>query len=462
MFLIEGPDGFNNCCLAAIQMLEQLPLAKLDAQLSADQERTITIRIACDAGTVTYDPEAHNLPEEFVDGFKKHEKVVSAEDKVTITDRIFRRLKNPVKSRFVKWKHSNELGVDIYATADAPETLGLAFADSSPEQVNPAAEAQPTRDGLMPVPGRPWLAVVSDPLKSRKVLGVGAVILLSLVMFGLVRLLARPTSPPPEPRPQSPSWSERVQSPEWQGWRSRFHERLSAEKLTEKTLADALRIELPAHAGNAQAALRRDQAIADVLMTYPDVKKILWNRFGIDEEGFLGTGLSKPSSSSHYGTASVHEYLIENYFDRHPFVWMRILDPISNAQEMAMPIHELLESDPGPDDRKKRLLKEQIAQRVKEKNMAIPAVIRFGMLNSSVYSNKLGPTKRRRVFASNLAELWNTSVRDAAELSGHTFSKGDSVYIWVFLPIYPTEVVPATWGELLIHMPAWLGEIDTD
>jgi hypothetical protein len=64
------------------------------------------------------------------------------------------------------------------------------------------------------------------------------------------------------------------------------------------------------------------------------------------------------------------------------------------------------------------------------------------------------------VFASNLAEVWNTKVRDAAQLSGYTFDKGDSVYIWVFRANDPIEVVPATWGEVLNHLPQWLSEID--
>jgi hypothetical protein len=61
-----------------------------------------------------------------------------------------------------------------------------------------------------------------------------------------------------------------------------------------------------------------------------------------------------------------------------------------------------------------------------------------------------------------LAEVWNTSVKDAADQSGHTFRQGDSVYVWAFLPYYPTQVVPATWGEVLHHLPAWLTENNKD
>jgi hypothetical protein len=137
---------------------------------------------------------------------------------------------------------------------------------------------------------------------------------------------------------------------------------------------------------------------------------------------------------------------------------MRILDP-NNPQDMAMTIKELFESDVKQDDRKNKLVK-GIAERVKEKDMAKPAVIRFASLNAIYYKRTLGRPNAYRVFASNLAEVWNRSVKDAADQSGHTFTQGDSVYVWVFLPYYPTQVVPATWGEVLNNLPTWLSEID--
>ncbi len=105
-FRIEGPDGCNTCCLAAMQMLEQLPSFKRDVQLSDDPRSLIMIRIACDVCTVIHDPETHSLPQEFADAFKEHGPAVSAGNKVTLTERVFRHLDKPLKSRFVRWKHS--------------------------------------------------------------------------------------------------------------------------------------------------------------------------------------------------------------------------------------------------------------------------------------------------------------------------------------------------------------------
>jgi hypothetical protein len=462
LFMIEGPDSLNNCCQAAIEMLEQLPSVKAEVQLSPDLEHLLVIRIACDTGTATCDAETHALTGGFVDEFKQYEQAVSAENKVTITERVFQRLNKPLKSRFVKWKHSTELGVDLYSAAAAPGKSGHVLAGWSAEQATPQ-EDQPTpqagptstESGPQSSPGR-WLEVGRNALRSRKVLGIGAVVFLALLVFGLVRFLAWQPSPPPVPRPQAPEWPELVQSPEWRTWREQAHEKLSAGEVTEKTLAEAL-MKLPPRPEQAPAALRRDQAIGDVLMSYPAVKTILLNRFGIYEDGFLGTGLSKPCRSSNYGEASVHEYLIPNIFaDESSPVWTRTLDPINHPDDLRMEVQELFDSEKATDRQKAKV--KEIRQRVKAKDSVLPAVIRFGRFDAIKYSRKLGPPDRYRVFASNLAEVWDKSVRDAADLSGYTFDRGDTVYIWVFLPNHTDEVVPATWDRVLNNLPRWIAE----
>jgi hypothetical protein len=449
-FPIGGPAGWNNCCRAAMEMLNQLPVVEQEGP-------RLTIRICCDACTVIDDPETDNLPQEFVDTIKKHGPAVSAENKVTLTERVFSRLDKPLKSIFVKRQHSNELGVDLYANAHplVPTLAELPAEDEAP------VEERATPGGFTPMPEskratvQGWFDMLPDALKSRTMLSVGAVVVLSVMIFGLVHFW--PTPPPPVP---PPPWPELVQTDEWRSWRKQVHEKLSADNVTESMLADALKIKAPARPEQAAAALRRDQAIADVLMAYKGPRAILWKRFGIDEHNFLGTGLSKPfSASTNYGAASVHEYLIPNLQDDHRAVWMRILDPTKD--QLTMNVQELFENDPQIDDQKK-LLAKRIAERVKEKDAVSPAVIRFAILDLSKYSysRKLGRLDAHRVFASNLAEVWTAKVRDAANLSGHTFTKGDSLYVWAFLPNHPDEVVLATWGEVLNHLPKWLSEMD--
>ena len=153
----------------------------------------------------------------------------------------------------------------------------------------------------------------------------------------------------------------------------------------------------------------------------------------------------------------MHEYLIKNHFHDHAGVWMRTLDPYKNQMEMTKTVRELLEND--PDEQKKELVN-LIKQCVQEKDMAKPAVIRFARFDAGNYSRKLGLPDRYYVFVSNLAEIWNVRVTDAADLSGHTFKTGDTVYVWAFLPERHDEVIPATWGEILKHLPTWLSEIE--
>ena len=194
------------------------------------------------------------------------------------------------------------------------------------------------------------------------------------------------------------------------------------------------------------------------------IKRILKTRFGIYEDTFLGTGLSKPSGEPNYGATSVHEYLISNYEDSQPAVWKRVLDP-NNPLDMTGTVRELFENDPMADAHTKQLAA-GIAQRVTERDMVSPVVIRFATLNKRKYSGRLGRPDAYLVFASNLSEVWNLRVRDAAKLSGNvlgrTDSTGDSIYVWAFLPDHPDQVVPATWGEVLDHVPRWLSENDAN
>jgi len=67
----------------------------------------------------------------------------------------------------------------------------------------------------------------------------------------------------------------------------------------------------------------------------------------------------------------------------------------------------------------------------------------------------LGKSGRVCVFASDLREVWNLKVKDAAVRSGYNISTGgDEPYVWVFAPTH--KVVPASWDEVLKNLPAWL------
>ena len=130
---------------------------------------------------------------------------------------------------------------------------------------------------------------------------------LLLVIFGLTRLFAPVASTPPAPTPPQQVWLELVQTDDWRHLRKQVHQILSVDKdkVTEDVLADALSVKMPARPEHAAPAMRRDQAIADVLMAY----KVQPNCFGSDSElmriTFWVLGFSKPNTAKEYMSASV-------------------------------------------------------------------------------------------------------------------------------------------------------------
>lgn len=438
VFPADGPDDYNNCCAAAVRMLDELA--------SVTHKDLVTIRIVCDAGMFLRSSETHKLLDEVMETFKKHGLLMSANNRVTITERVFHKLREPLKSRFQKSKRSAELGIDSYTNIDRSVGLAPTPADTQEETGSPVPE-QTMQAASEPVGGG---RASQDPefmpgsLRSRPAFAFAAGIVLCLSIFALVRFW--PTAPPSAaPSAVVPTqYQELVQSDAWRNWRKQIQEKLSGDKITEGMIADALKLELPARSEHAGPALRRDQAIGEVLMSYPQVRNILWDRFGIHEENFLGTGLSKPSGgSNNYGTASLHEYLIKNHFADSKDIWMRKLDPINHSDDLRMTVSQLFGKESMSPTEK------EIVQRVMDKNTSVPVVIRFARFNSVDFSRQLGPKNRRYVFASNLAEVWSKSVTDAANLSGYISPKGDTVYIWVYLPTHANDVVPATWDQVL-------------
>jgi hypothetical protein len=462
MFLIEDGDSFDNACLAAVQMLDMMPVLNQGVGASADLPRAAEARIACDAGMVAYDPNPSSIPGDFAGRFLRHGRHVSVDNQVTITDRVYRQLTRPFKARFVSWKHSPELEVELYCLVPSPESGGPPGPASSSPQRAPGAE-RPTEpadsasppEGLPPTGGRlrglraygrPWQ-------KAAVVLGVG---LLAGILLGRLSIPAGSPAPPATVNAPAPPWEEFVRSPEWANWRKQIHDRLSATPLTEEALGEALRIKPPGVPKSPAAALRHDQATGDVLLSYGPVKGLLGKRFGIDEK-FLGTGLSNPVNVSDYGPASVHEYLIPNARETDPKVLTRKLNPFSLELETKK-VKDLIEEATEQDETKQKL--KQVIVAHAEANDRGTVMIRFARLdiNSPRYKGTLGRPECVRVFASDLTEVWNLKVKDAADRSGYTFSGGDTFFVWVFVPGHPDEAVPATWGHVLDNLPKWMEE----
>ncbi len=269
-----------------------------------------------------------------------------------------------------------------------------------------------------------------------------------------------------EPNRTAPSsdFKEPVRSAEWEAWRTQVHAKLAAEPVTDAALIEALRVRLPALPEKPTEAdiLRRDQAVADVLLSYPGVREILRTHFGI-RENFLGTGLSKPLGSTPYGSAAVHEYLVGNHKDSHEHVWLWKIKSVGKI--FSLPLHELIGGEKDrvpPDNRVKASGKfedelQEILLRVKNADHPIPPMIRFARFDEKYYKNTLGRPEATQVFTSSLSEVWDLTLQQAAERSGYAYTgEGDTLFIWVYVPYHSSEFTPATWRHVLERMPEWL------
>jgi hypothetical protein len=299
---------------------------------------------------------------------------------------------------------------------------------------------------------RPWLRT--------EAIGAAAAVFVAGFIFQIVTLSKTPV---PSWTPAAP-YGEEVQSKEWHSWRARVHEILSPEPVTEKTLAEALRVKLPGLPNSPSEAeiLRRDQAIADVLLSYDGVRKILAKRFGIYKD-FLGTGLSKPLGPTPYALTAVHEYLVENHRDTHPHIWLWKFDPPSKAFSQTLQSLIAGESDrifPDNHQKKTRDFESELSEillRVKNKHHPLPPMVRFARFNHENYRGTLGRPEAFQVFTSNLSEVWDLTIQQAAEKSGYKYKEGgDTLFIWVFVPYHSNEFAPATWRQVFENMPDWL------
>ena len=474
LFLADRYDGFDNCCLTAIQMLEMMPSINEDVRLSTDIAQPVEVCITCDTGLVAHAPDPAAVAGGFVDALIEHRRRLGAKNCVTITERVYRQLSRPFKSRFTTLKYSKELEVDLHRTSAIEDDPALDEPDGPPAR-RPDAE----RDTARPSPGhqkpredrrepaRPSLGGRIDRLGPwPKAAALAGVFLAGLVLGRALLPTARPAAPiaaaapaaaaVPDGRPD-PAWGEPFSSPGWIAWRKHVHETLSGAKVTEKTLIEALRGIPSSQLTSPAALLRRDQEIGDVLLKHVGVQNLLYDRFGIGEH-FLGTGLSNPVNVTSYWSASVHEYLVPNVPDNSSQVLMRKSRdfPVVMEKTVAQVIEEAEEHDAEKQALKKTIV---ALAGAKERVRDLPPVIRFARLNDNEteYSRRLGRSQRARVFASDLAEIWDLKVKDAAARSGYTFEKpGDTFFIWVFVPSHGDEVIPASWTEVLQRLPKWL------
>jgi hypothetical protein len=298
--------------------------------------------------------------------------------------------------------------------------------------------------------------------------GVAVLAALSLVHQS-VRLA---NAPPPRWTPPPPPPQDLTQTGEWKEWRGKVHDALSTDQpltpeQSDRLAIDALRLKAPGLSDPYTPAdlLRRDLAVADALLSYKPVKELFRVRFGI-RDNFLGTGLSQPLGSTPYGAASVHEFLIPNLPETHEHVWTWKFTTLGG--NVSLPLKTVIggtEKDRTPPTVQKASANKfeddlkEIRLRAENPEHPIPPMIRFARFNEKFYKNTVGRPEAQRVFFSNLSEVWNLNIQQAAEKSGYYYrGDGDTLFMWVYIPYQSNEFTPATWRDIFSKLPEWLDE----
>jgi hypothetical protein len=458
MFLVEGRESYDNCCLAAIQMLEMIPSLNQDLRSSKGPGCGVEVRIACDCGPVAYDPEPSNIPVDFANHLTKRAREVTTENWVTITERIYRQLTAQCQSRFQSWKYSSELDAALYRAPQSHEAGNSPAPAAAPPSQTDGKGAGTTAD---PPPAKKRTAKRTAPGRRRRLAGfvgpwqaavVGLVALL-VVEFFVIRSWYAATSPAASPAAAA-DWIEEVRASEWLDWRNRVHPLLSSPQLNDETLTEALRVKRPEVRTPPAAVLRHDQAVGAVLESYPLVRQRLEERLGLIPP-FLGTGYSNPVHAGDYEHVSLHEYLIPNLPDTNKRVWMRKIKLETVVAALDKTMKDLVEEKTEDESSREALKKAMVAHA--EAGDKETVMVRFAILDEKKhYKGTLGHPKRVRVFACDLAEVWKLKIQEAAERSGYVFSDGDTLFIWVFMPASRREAVLATWSQVLEHLPEWM------
>lgn len=151
MFLVGTGEGYSNLALSAMKILRDLPNINDEIELKEKFTQPLSVRISCGTGNVSYDNDHGNMHGEFLNKFFKYERAISLLNTATVTRDVFDNLPAPLKQRFQFFKHSDELGLDL-------------FKFQSPEAVTQDAEAaaQEAGGGTKSEVGQPPPSPVSE------------------------------------------------------------------------------------------------------------------------------------------------------------------------------------------------------------------------------------------------------------------------------------------------------------
>jgi hypothetical protein len=206
-----------------------------------------------------------------------------------------------------------------------------------------------------------------------------------------------------------------------------------------------------------------DLMAGQLLLANANTRSVLGGRLSVSDK-FLGSGFSVPLGQTDPTAARVPEYFVPNRRDQvdHLWVWQLDHDMILNDKPIAESnLLEVLHTIPPvnqPNFQKDHW--EWLAKHLQPTDRQ-PVLVRFALLDPRNDSGCLGRSDATRVFMSDLRELEAKTVHDAAQSTGYNVPKksdepGLKIFIWVYVPAEESQVVKATWGNVLANFETWI------
>ncbi|SMF94213.1 hypothetical protein SAMN02949497_1522 [Methylomagnum ishizawai] len=177
---------------------------------------------------------------------------------------------------------------------------------------------------------------------------------------------------------------------------------------------------------------------------------------GVDRATFKGNGISSPPVDS--SMVGIPEYWAPNKNDGDGnVITCSIVN--SSSKDTGRKVGDILQAARKPsgiNDNKAILCKniQQAGQAIRySKNRDRPALFRCHKFPSAFYKNTVGRPEAKRVFFSRLSDVFDLSIAEACTKTGRNLSgqanQEETLFVWIFIPDDPQEVISATWENLI-------------
>lgn len=184
---------------------------------------------------------------------------------------------------------------------------------------------------------------------------------------------------------------------------------------------------------------------------------LLKTDLGINRNTFNGSGITSPYTNTKpidsFGSIGIPEYWGPNKSDDDKAViTCNIENP--SIEDTNQTVEELLGASKNKTLKKSKCKnQDQVSQAIKFlKDKERPTLFRCSKFPKEVYKHTVGRLEAKRVFFSPLDDVLNLPLSKACTKTGRDLSgtaSGQTLFIWIFIPDDPMEVVPATWERLI-------------